>query len=814
MRQFFTRLTPAPFSLLLLLSGVAAAAIAGCGAKAQPVADQAKKFVPVDESQAATTTEVGAAQSADGRSAVRPASGQSEFTAANAAGEAQQFGSGGNAASATGKGNKGEAAKGQVAATPEVQQLVDQWNKLAEQQPKGKTQQEQLEDFVRTQQQRLTIGKKILSLNPDGHIKQQIVGGMYQLYMMFERAGVPTARQQINEFAKMLSADRDPEVSRMGRHMTFDTNVSRIASSPNPEGKAIVSEVQKLLDAEKGALDEQTLDLAGQAAEILIQSGMKDDGIATYELIASAAAADPKVADKAAKYSDSARLAKSDLSTLLSNVIGGGNQQDEQKLMAAVSTLLKDLKPSRDLFANVQQVAQMLEHTGHPEAAKQTYDALSQKFKDSTDAPLAEAAAQMSERAQKRLSMIGQPLQVEGMTIDGKPFDWSPYKGKVVLLDFWATWCGPCLDEIPNIEQNFQQFHAKGFEVVGVNLNTKLSDIKEFFSVQSLPWPSVTSQVVLDGKADEDNWSKLPMASKCGVDAIPFLVLIGKDGNVDSIHVRGPKLKNRLTQLLGEPITTDIPSDPTQPAPPGPAPRTGAKPGPGKQSRLLPPRGIIAPLAALVAGALFAAELAETPTSEDASINPYKAKAGLSATQLAAYIEKMLDRPQAIQKRPGFADAIVDACDRILAAEPPAKESEQLLAIESKFAVLHREACDGNDAADKQLLAFAEKMKDDSRQQVARDAAFFRLERRVIDAKEMPVDEIPALLKEVQEFVAKEKLTARHLRLASSTVAAINRLESGDEREAQFAKFGNLFAKSNDKDVARYGKKLAKKRDE
>jgi hypothetical protein len=66
------------------------------------------------------------------------------------------------------------------------------------------------------------------------------------------------------------------------------------------------------------------------------------------------------------------------------------------------------------------------------------------------------------------------------------------------------------------------------------------------------------------------------------------------------------------------------------------------------------------------------------------------------------------------------------------------------------------------------------------------------------------------LLKDVQAYIEKEKLGAKHLRLASSTVAAINRLESGDEREKHFAAFGNVFAKSSDKELARYGKKLAK----
>ncbi len=348
-----------------------------------------------------------------------------------------------------------------------------------------------------------------------------------------------------------------------------------------------------------------------------------------------------------------------------------------------------------------------------------------------------------------------------------------------------------------------------------MNLNTKAADLKQFlaFQGQEIPWTTVTSQIVLDGKAGED-WTKIPMAAKCGVQAIPFVVLIGKDGKVDSIHVRGPKLGARLRELLGDPITSEVPADPTQPAKP-PAKATGQRlPGGGKGSGVfvgiefgelknLSPTKTPDPV--------FVAVLdeRENPATEDTS-NPYLAKPGLNSSELIAFIQKMLDRPQAIQSRPGFADAIVDACDRVLKADVATK-GDQLLAIQTKLAILHREACDSKEAADKQLVAFVEELKDDDRPEVAREVAFFRLERRVLLAKDTPLDEIPALLKDVQEYLAKEKLSARHLRLASSTVAVINRLESGDEREAQFAKFGPIFAKSGDKDLARYGKKLAKK---
>jgi thiol-disulfide isomerase/thioredoxin len=406
--------------------------------------------------------------------------------------------------------------------------------------------------------------------------------------------------------------------------------------------------------------------------------------------------------------------------------------------------------------------------------------------------------------------------------LDGQPFNWSAYEGKVVLLDFWATWCGPCIEEMPNIRKNYELFKDMGFEVVGVNLDTDIEQVKQFLSLQELPWTSVTSQEVLDGKADPENFSQLPMAAKCGVDGIPFLVLVGKDGKVDSLHVRGSRLKTRLTQLLGEPAgakPVEVPSDPTAPAKPaGEAPSDKpAAEKPAEGAGAFAPRGALSPVALLVAQAVLAADDPATetkdppPASEDPSINPYKAKPGLTNAQLIAYIERMFDKPKSIRIREGFTEALVDACDRILSADPPAKEVEYVVAAESKLEALHRKACTGNEDCDRQLMKFVASLKDDQRPRIARQVEFFQRERKVLDAAEMPLDQVPALLKELQEYYAKEKLTDRHLRMASSTVALINRLDDGDQREEHFVSFGGAFAKASDKELARYGKKLAKK---
>lgn len=797
----------------LLAAAAGAIGLAGCSAEAKPVSAETSKYRPKDSQPgeaAAVKTE---------QQRIQSDIGTGKGTAPAVAVDPK-----------TGKAP--EAAVGGAPPAGELQQLLAYIDKLAKQaeQPPGANQQEMVQNFLKLHQQRMAACEQAMTLKPDAATRGTLAQAMFEIHRIFARVGIPNAKENMAAFVRTLVADPDPEISRFGRYAKFDLTVSQLTSQPLTEGKPVLEEIKALLDAEKGQLSPDTLELARQAVGQLMESGLQADGAAALEMLAVAAEGDPKMADKAANLRDSAKLVKADLGTLLQDLLTDQPDADK-KLLTAVQKLLGEVQPTQEVFENLQQIAQIMEATGHAEPAKQCFAEFEKAYKDAKDPELAKNVTEAVAAARTRLSLIGQPFAVEGVTVDGKPFDWAAYQGKVVLIDFWATWCMPCLKEIPNIRSNFDLFHAKGFEVVGVNLDTDVKTVKEFFALQGeLPWTTVMSPEALDGKLDANAWPQLPMAAKSGVKAIPFLVLVGKDGKVDSLHVRGPKLKARLTALLGAPPLTEIPADPTAPAgPPAaapapavpapavPAPAAPAAPAPpaGKTGQVSP-RGALSPVALLVAQALLTADPpadqpAATPAAEDPAINPYKAKPGQSSTQLIEYVLKMLDKPKTIQTRAGFGDAVVEACDRVLKADPPAKETEQLVAAESKFSVLHREACNGNDAADKQLQAFVEELKSDARPRIAREVAFYQLERKAIDAANLPLDQVPAVIKELQDYLAKEKLVGKHLRLASTTVALINRLESGDEREKHFVSFGGTFAKSSDKELARYGKKLAKK---
>ena len=135
---------------------------------------------------------------------------------------------------------------------------------------------------------------------------------------------------------------------------------------------------------------------------------------------------------------------------------------------------------------------------------------------------------------------VGDTMEFAFTDLEGNEVDLAKMKDKVTLIDFWATWCGPCIVEMPNVIETYNKHKEAGFDVIGISLDEDKAALEQFIKSNEMPWPQY-----FDGKG----WAN-EIAQRFGIGSIPATFLIGKDGKVVASNLRGEALEEAVTKAL------------------------------------------------------------------------------------------------------------------------------------------------------------------------------------------------------------------------------------------------------------------------
>jgi len=146
-----------------------------------------------------------------------------------------------------------------------------------------------------------------------------------------------------------------------------------------------------------------------------------------------------------------------------------------------------------------------------------------------------------NQEQKKKMSIGSAAPEFSYPGLDGKSLGPKNFRGKILLIDFWASWCGPCRAEIPNLKEAYAMFKDKGVEFLSVSVDKSSDEWKKAMTQEQMPWPQIL--------APQSGKEIMELYQFSG---IPFIVLIDKEGKLVGKNLRGEAIKENLAKVLGE----------------------------------------------------------------------------------------------------------------------------------------------------------------------------------------------------------------------------------------------------------------------
>jgi thiol-disulfide isomerase/thioredoxin len=265
-----------------------------------------------------------------------------------------------------------------------------------------------------------------------------------------------------------------------------------------------------------------------------VQQGIWPDGVDRLAELHAKLAKDP-AGEELAAYAEFRHL-----TAQYGAALAKGEQFDKVQAtwLANLEKFVKDHPKSADTAEAMLQLAMAQEFAGQDEEAKKWYGEIRTSFPDSNTAKKATGAI-------ARLDCVGKVIGVKGNNVNPAlpkvaALNLAQFKDKVVLIQYWATWCEPAVVDLAQLKEVQAQYGKDGLIVIGVSLDNKPEELAEYLKEHKVPWPQIFEPGGLDSK----------LANELGILTLPTMILVGKDGKVVNRNVHITELEREVGNLL------------------------------------------------------------------------------------------------------------------------------------------------------------------------------------------------------------------------------------------------------------------------
>jgi thiol-disulfide isomerase/thioredoxin len=188
---------------------------------------------------------------------------------------------------------------------------------------------------------------------------------------------------------------------------------------------------------------------------------------------------------------------------------------------------------SPDTAEAMLQLAMAHEFSGDEDRAKEWYERIVKEFPQSSQSRKAAGA-------RTRLDSVGSVIKFAGKAPDGETVDLNGYRGNVVVIQYWASWCEPCKADMTVLKDLAIRYGKKGFQVIGVNLDSEIQAMSNYLRQNPLPWQQVHEDGGLDSRP----------ANELGIHTLPTMILVDQDGRVVNRNIHVAQLDSELRKLI------------------------------------------------------------------------------------------------------------------------------------------------------------------------------------------------------------------------------------------------------------------------